>query len=294
MKPSKQRKLAKKRRRERQRRLQRPVSQAYHGNKYKKDELVPIHFQTETGIYEAFVISNRTITDHHVRKTLERLIDDVRVGRWRRLAADDSADPPLPPDGECGLLDWNIRKHWEDFFERTPYPGNETLVGILRTILGSIEVWGNINPASRGYLHYLEGFMGKLGVHCRKVSQAEARELLGEDFPADLDADDEYDKEADDEYDEEADDDEDELLLAGREWAAGEESAGVVFKALAEEMLREGKNVELACACRYALSFNPPEHVRAELAALMPQAQGEPTAAPPPRRTSFFSRLLGR
>ncbi len=160
---SKLRKLEKKRRAERQRRRQKAEPLAYRGNKYKTDELVPVVFQTEVGIYESFVMSDRQITDHDVRAALEWLIRGIRGGTIAVLPPQ-----PQPSDAPRGsrtesLITWNIRRHWDEYFEEEPFPGRDNLIGVLRTILGSIEVWGNMSPTSRGYLRYLEGFMGQVG-----------------------------------------------------------------------------------------------------------------------------------
>ena len=68
------------------------------------------------------------------------------------------------------MLIWNVRRNWHLEFETRPNPGRDKLVGVLRTILGSIDVWGSVNPTSHGYLQYIEGFVGKLGVHLEAVS----------------------------------------------------------------------------------------------------------------------------
>jgi hypothetical protein len=49
-------------------------------------------------------------------------------------------------------------------FEEQPRPSRDPLVGVLRTILGSVDTWKSVSPTSRGHLSFLEGFVGKLGV----------------------------------------------------------------------------------------------------------------------------------
>ncbi len=141
---------------------------AYRGNKYKTSELVPVMLGTETSIYEAFVIANRQLTDHHVRAALEELIRKIRRGTFFPL--DDSEQSNEVAEGMEGLVLWNIRNGWRHSFETKPNPGRDKLIGVLRTILGSIEVRGSISPKSRGYLEFLGGFLGKVGVEVQVIS----------------------------------------------------------------------------------------------------------------------------
>ena len=38
-------------------------------------------------------------------------------------------------------------------------PSNSDLVGVARTLLSSVDVWGTKNRSPRGYLHFLAGFI---------------------------------------------------------------------------------------------------------------------------------------
>lgn len=170
------RKLEKKRRKEKERakRAAKPVSLAYHGNKYKRDDLVPVHFTAERGIHDADVITDRKLTDRQVTTALEALISRLRSGIVPGL----DPDQPIPySEGEpTELLIANITRNIQELFGTGLGPGRDTLIGVLRTILGSIEYWTiAVDPASRGYLHYLHGFLAKAGVTTRKVSADEFR-----------------------------------------------------------------------------------------------------------------------
>jgi hypothetical protein len=278
MKKRMQQKLEKKHRLERQRRRQEPGALAYRGNKFKGNDLLPFVYQTEVGIYESFVISGRKITDHDVRATLEYLIRGIRggtivVSSHRR--PDDNAEK-APAES---LIAWNIRRRWDECFATEPFPGRDNLIGVLRTILGSIETWGNISPTSRGYLHYIEGFMGQLGVQCRKVSSEFVADLENEeaalgDLPDDPD--------------------EDELLLAGRAWAQEADSnARIVFHALAEELIAAGQAEAVAEACQQLMGESDDRRIIDELGALSVRAQQriEPHQS---RLHNFLGRLIGR
>lgn len=165
------RKLEKKQKKaKRDRRAARPVSLAYRGNKYKTEELIPVIFNAEVGIYEAFVATGRRLTDHAVRSALEDLIWQLRRGTL----------PPLQEEMGFGgepeeFIIWRIRSSWRHLFQTEPEPGRDTLIGVLRTILGSIEARGSISPTSRGYLDYIEGFLNEAGVSVQQCSPEEVR-----------------------------------------------------------------------------------------------------------------------
>jgi hypothetical protein len=162
MAKGKQRKQQKKQKAKRERQKGEPLVLAYKGDKYKTDELVPLIFETEVAVYECFVMSSRRLTDHHVRAALEKLIVQLRHGplpEW-----DSNTTPDLVASGEVELVIANIRRSWHRFFQSHPHPGHDNVIGVLRTTLGSIEVWGSISPTSRGYLRYVEGFCNRLGV----------------------------------------------------------------------------------------------------------------------------------
>ncbi|HMB08380.1 MAG TPA: hypothetical protein VKP69_32195, partial [Isosphaeraceae bacterium] len=143
-------------------------SLAYAGKKYKTDEYASIFFRTEVGIYESYVMCDRVLTDDEVETAIERLVTLMRQG-------------PLPPLSETGsvtltegdeeeLVIANIRRNWQIMAEEGTLPGRDDLIGILRTILHSIEVWRSQSLHSQGYLRYVEGFLKKLGVSVRQVT----------------------------------------------------------------------------------------------------------------------------
>lgn len=161
-KPS-QRKRAKQRKREakRKQRQSEPVSLAYTGKKYRTDALIPFHFATETAIYDCFVMTRRQLTDHHARAALEELIVELRRGPLPEWSVEDPL--VLAAGDEVDFLIVNIRHHWHDYLECHSHPGRDNVIGVLRSILASIDCWGSISPQSRGYLEYIEEFCKKMG-----------------------------------------------------------------------------------------------------------------------------------
>ena len=180
MSTKKQRKLDKKRKAKRQRNLRSKKKEplAYSGMKYKTEELTPFIFSTERAIHEAFVIGRRDLTDHDVRKALTTMIGKIRQNRLP-LGEDlgEEAERTQNAGNAEEFIVCNILFHWRDFFETQFHPGRDRIVGVLRTILGSIDVWGSIDPKSQGYLEYIEDFLGQLGADIREVSREELVEL---------------------------------------------------------------------------------------------------------------------
>lgn len=182
MSTKKQRKLDKKRKAKQRHNLanKRQESLAYAGCKYKTEELVPVLFETEISILEAFMMSEKQISDRDVEASLIGLIRAIRSGRLSTLAEITGFNTPVAGDAD-DLVTMMVRQRWHDFFEYHPYPGRDKLVGILRTILGSIEVWTTPHRKSRGYLLYIEEFLGKAGVTVRRVpGETLIRELEAE------------------------------------------------------------------------------------------------------------------
>lgn len=214
-----------------QRRAEQDRPQAYHGAKYRSVEFVEPIFRTEQGIYTAFVTSGRQLCDHDVRTALEGLIRDLRRGHIQ-----------APPESTDDLVSYMIRSFWDDLPD---CPTADELVGILRTILGSIEVWSSPSANSRGYLSYVEGFMKKAGVCCQVVSPDE--QLVEPEDSS--------------------------LLVIGRTWCSGEEGAGSVFRALAEQMIADGQSEQVAETCQQLIGEGTSTEVFRQLSMLAIDAQ---------------------
>jgi hypothetical protein len=213
---------------------------AYEGNKYKTDELVPVFFHTEMGIYESYVQSDRQLTDRDVEAALEKLIVSMRQGTLPPLS--EMQPSGEGEDDEIDLIIWNIRRNWQELFQEQPRPGAEKLIGVLRTTLGSINTWSSPSPESRGYLSYLRGFLQKAGVSVDELSSE--RHLL----PAPP---------------------EEELAAIGRAWClAGEEEAADEFHALAEKMMRSGQAEAVVETCQELMGQTTRTEVIADLSKL--------------------------
>ena len=70
-------------------------------------------------------------------------------------------------DHEEELIILCIRKGWSRLAERGELPGRDDLIGVLRTILSSLETWRSQSLHAQGYLRFLEGFLKGTGVSVR-------------------------------------------------------------------------------------------------------------------------------
>jgi hypothetical protein len=218
------------------------------GGKYKTDELVPIWMQTEIGIYETFVITDRKLLDQTVVTALEKLIMRLRAGSLPPLT--DTAEIHYEVGHEEDFVIENIRRRWELYFEDDGRPPKDKLIGVLRKILGSIENVRSPSPRSQSYMRYIAGFLSKkLGVSVKRVSAD--RQLLPEP-------------------------EEDNLVLLGRQWIRNEDpEAKAEFLELVSDRMSDGQAEQVIDACHQLLGeeSDPAPEAVAELTELSNQAR---------------------
>ena len=146
-----------------------PAVVPYEGSKYREGQFAEILYRAEVGIREADEMSDNRMTDRDVRQSLEDFILHLRG---------ESA-----PSRTQDMLAWRIQENWkETVAEQIPRPSNSDLSGVLRTIMGSVDVRTRMTPGGRGYLSFLIGFLGKMGVHVQRVSPDSLVTPLIEDF----------------------------------------------------------------------------------------------------------------
>lgn len=159
-KPSRDQKR-KKKLEERNRRSRQVMSLAYEGQKYKTEELAPVWFHSETGIYQAFVMTDRKLLDQTVFAAVEKLILKLRAG----TVSSDSEPGELhyQVGQEEELVLEMIQRNWAVYFGAADRPAKDDLIGVLRSILGTILLYKEPGPRSQRYLLYIEGFLSKKG-----------------------------------------------------------------------------------------------------------------------------------
>ena len=233
---------------ERKRKARETESLAYMGEKYKSDELVPTWMHTEIGIYETFVMTDRQLLDQTVVAALESLIRQIRAGTLP--PREDTSEISYEVGQEEALVIENIRRNWAEHFADDWKPPRDKLVGILRTILGSIETMRSPGPHSQSYMRHIEGFLTKkLGVSAKQYSQNM------EPIPEQP---------------------EDELLTLGRQWILEEdEQAAIEFEELVDYLLKKGAANRVIGCCHQLIGeeADPNSEVFAELTAFSMEAR---------------------
>lgn len=225
-----------------------PESLAYLGKKYQTDELIPAWMHAEVGIYESYVMADRNIYDQTVVNAVEALIKQMRAG-------------PLPPVADTGTVRYevgneedliiaNIRRNWEVHFANNWKPPKEQRIGVLRTILGSIEKVRAAGPRSQSYMRHMEAFLTKkLGITVQTFSENM------EPMPAP---------------------EEDELVRIGRQWTLDDnELAKDEFLELVGDLLRLGQAERVLNGCHELLGeqTEPSSEVVTELTELVQQVR---------------------
>jgi len=128
------------------------------GNTYQRDRWLPDVYETELAVYEAIRLSERCLKNDQVRAAFIHLIRDLGSGKPALL---DPAEPEVPfaPGREVEFLVWNIRRHWGALFAEKGPVHVEHLIGILRTLLHSVEAHAWHTGPDQGYVAFLENFI---------------------------------------------------------------------------------------------------------------------------------------
>jgi len=182
----------------------------YRGTKYQTDEFTQLVYATESGIFEAHEESGRRLVDRDVTVAIETVIRRLRKNApLKAETLPDSQD-----EGDAEVLIRAILAHWEPLGSMY---SREQRIGVLRTLLGSIEIWSQRGPSRRGYLSFLEGFLGRIDPGSLTAGGGE----------------------------------ETELVEIGRQWLRDNDGeARREFMGLAESYQDSGRSAELAQNCR--------------------------------------------
>ena len=133
----------------------------YSGAKYRADRWAPQVYETELAVYETIRLSGRLLTNAQVKTAFVQLIGQLRKGVPAALP-DGEPEVTFAAGNEVEFLVWNIRRHWRILFQEKGPVSKEDLIGILRTLLYSIEAHAWNTGVARGYVSFLEDFMQRL------------------------------------------------------------------------------------------------------------------------------------
>lgn len=150
---------------------------AYKGNMYKKARFTPAWFHAEIAIYDSYQLTQYKVSDETAASAIESLIMQLRGGELPALP-----DVFLYEEGrEEDLLIENIRRRWDNLFAGSWKPSDVDLIGVLRSILGTIETMKTPGPQSFGYIRYIAEFLTKKAGVSFQTSPEDATAWLDED-----------------------------------------------------------------------------------------------------------------
>ena len=127
---------------------------------YQTDYWARAFHQTELGILEAHRALAGQLTDAQVRSALIELARSLKGG-MPPLREESAAAAPIDPGHPTPLVIDSIRRRWKVLFEIWHPVSPDDLVGILRTLLSSIDVRKSSASPDTGYLAFLDRFLPK-------------------------------------------------------------------------------------------------------------------------------------
>lgn len=176
------RKAKLKKREEKKSRVSRP--EPYFGRYWReKPDCALLLFRTEQAIILAWQISvlgdGFSLCDDDAVEAVETLILQLRAGRLAIPVPGDGSDAlPVDSDSPAELICRMILREWQEHSSTHNLPGRDDMVGVLRTVLGSISSVRVDHPGSTRYLRFVSDWMkNELGVMPQAV-RADDQETL--------------------------------------------------------------------------------------------------------------------
>lgn len=115
---------------------------AYGGNKFRTPDLIPVFHQIESTIF-SFATKDTSIDDRHIGKAVTNLVHENRGNERGGHSSENTSS-----------LEKAISEGVHTNFSGI---GRGQVVGVLRSILGSLHVYESSD--NRGYLDFLEEFL---------------------------------------------------------------------------------------------------------------------------------------
>jgi hypothetical protein len=140
-----------------------PAVEPYEGAKYRQPQWDSLVLATELAVYEVIRMTDRRLTNDEAQKAFEDLVLQLRRGLSPTLKPDEPR-PTLQPGQASAFLIWNIRRHWTEYFATESSVATSDLIGVLRTLLYSIEAHEWKTGRQRGYVAFIENFLEERGL----------------------------------------------------------------------------------------------------------------------------------
>ena len=144
---------------------------------YRSEKYVIYIASAETGILQAGTIHS-DLTDGDVYQALGDLITDLEEpDTFQRLFFPVNEEPEQEQQKKAdGLINFLIVSNLQTAFEQHGPLKADDVIGILNVIRTSIKRWSR-GMHRRGYLTYIEGFLGQMGVRTWQLSEEEVENL---------------------------------------------------------------------------------------------------------------------
>lgn len=154
-------------------------SLAVFGGTFQTNELVPLWVEVETPLYEVFVYSKRQFDDVSAYAALSEFILETR--RLQRVPDFVAGDLNVENDNWSLVLRALLADRLcRAMAENSAFTLGK-VIGVMRSVLGSICNVSSRRPGDRQYMFHIEKFLvDELGLSIREVSQEEYERLVAE------------------------------------------------------------------------------------------------------------------
>lgn len=147
---------------------------------YRSERYTIYIANAETGLLQAGTI-DPDLTDGDVSQALDDLIARLKQPEAAQLllgpaAGSDPQSAEVKPEGEHAFVQNFVLMNLRSAFERYGPLEVEDVIGILGVIKSSVKKW-SVGMHRRGYLTFIEGFLGQMGVKVQQLSAEEAEAL---------------------------------------------------------------------------------------------------------------------
>lgn len=170
----------------RKQKVQARESLAYFGTKYQTDKLAPLWISIEIPIYEYYEVSDRRLTDRTVHAAITSMIHQARSGQLQLTAPVETSLKPLNIEegNDVDALSHMIVHSLQEDYDGKALPPREQLIGVLRSILGSIENVSSGTATSQAYLRHISSFLkNEMGVSIQILTENGVDSPMSEEDP---------------------------------------------------------------------------------------------------------------
>ncbi len=133
----------------------------YTGTEYQSDSWQPFVQSVDAAVYDAMLYSQRQLKNSTVKYAFETLVRRLRKGEPPYLTDNDELIP-YSADNEVEYLVQDIRRKWTNAMLHLGRRSADGMIGVLRTLLFSIEAHGANTQATGGYVGFVWDFLKRV------------------------------------------------------------------------------------------------------------------------------------